>query len=295
MQIKVSELSEKRLEVLLRESLPGHLYARRPPPSSLSHHTTMYTPQRGTSETPLCATPTSEYAQSSHGSPSDANINRPGSTPSQGSEQQPLFDPFYHQYQGPAINTGPHLTQVLQNVPHYTTATDSAYTWQSDSMESGYQTLYSPQIRPGRPGGYFPDQATESLHASMAQIIAEVKSLGTRIASLEKNGEHCESTNPLLTRIEGLEAQIKELGLGSTREVRTRDKGLTRPSGSSRGVCNEHPLLKVCLDTISSLVSVLKTSALGAHYVLSNVRCGGVCKQGKTYQRSVCGGSAGKG
>ena len=271
MQIKVSKLSEKPLEVLLRESLPGHLYARRPPPSSLSHHTTMYTPQRGTPETPLHATPTSKYAQSFHGSPSDANINRPSSTPSQGSEQQPLFDPFYNQYQRPAINTGPHLTQVSRNVPHYTTTTDSAYTWQSDSTESGYQTLYSPWIRPGRPGGYFPDQATESLHASMAQIIAEVKSLGTRIASLKKNGKRCESMNPLLIHIEGLEAQIKELGLRSTREVRTRDKGSTRSSGSSRGVYNEHPLLKVCLDTILSLVSVLKTSVLGAHYVLSNV------------------------
>src|SRR6266849_2409266 len=228
MQIKVSKLSEKPLEVLLCESLPGHLYARQPPPSSLSHHTTMYTPQRGMPETPLHATPTSEYTQSSHGSPSDANINRPGSTSSQGSEQHP----FYRQYQGPAINTGPHLTQVSRNVPHYTTTTDSAYTWQSDSTESGYQTLYSPWIRPGRPGGDFPDQATESLHASMAQIIAEVKSLGTRIASLKKNGERCESTNPLLTRIEGLEAQIKELGLGSTREVRTHDKGLTCPSTS---------------------------------------------------------------
>ncbi len=232
MQIKVSKLSEKPLEVLLHKSLPGHLYARQPPPSSLSHHTTMYTPQRSTPETPLRATPTSEYAQLSHGSPSNANINRPGSTPSQGSEQQPLFDPFYHQYQGPAINTGPHLTQVSRNVPHYTTTTDSAYTWQSDSTESGYQTLYSPRIRPGHPGGYFPDQATESLHAFMAQIIAEVKSLGTRIASLKKNGKRCESMNPPLTRIEGLEAQIKELGLGSTREVRTHDKGLTRPSTS---------------------------------------------------------------
>jgi hypothetical protein len=46
MRIEVSKLSENALELLVRESLPGYLYAPRPPPSSrctLSHHTTMST------------------------------------------------------------------------------------------------------------------------------------------------------------------------------------------------------------------------------------------------------------
>jgi hypothetical protein len=56
------------------------------------------------------------------------------------------------------------------------------------------------------------DQATGSLHASMAQIMAEVKGLTTRVTSLsERDGECGEKLNQLLTRIGGIETRLNEL------------------------------------------------------------------------------------
>jgi hypothetical protein len=56
------------------------------------------------------------------------------------------------------------------------------------------------------------DQATESLYASMAQLMAEVKGLALHVMSLsESEGEHGEKMNQILTRIEGIEARFNEL------------------------------------------------------------------------------------
>jgi hypothetical protein len=123
------------------------------------------------------------------------------------------------------------------------------------------------------------DQSTESLHASIAQIMAEMKGVAARVTNLcERQAELDERTNQILTRIEGIEAQMNEIegseGIGAC---------VRRSSGGSKGVSNEHPLLKVCHDIISPMPSVLKTSARGAHAILSDVWSRGVREQRQTY------------
>jgi len=244
----------------------------------------MYTPagpQRYTpsslppSESVPRATPASEYSQSSQGSPGDAHAERPGSTSSQLAEHLPSFDPYYRQHQGPGIHTGSHLhppAQISRHVPPYPTQSDSAYTWQSDGAGSGYRTLYSPRTHPSWSGTPFTDQ--ESLHASMAQIMSEVKSLATRLTSLsEREGERNEKMDRILTRIEGIETQLIELEGAVGEGIGTRDR---RSSGGSKSVYNEHPLLKVSRDMIPHLPCVLKTSACGAYNFLSDVRSRGI-------------------
>ena len=135
----------------------------------------MYTPARSQRFTPNSlspsdstphTTPASEYSQSSHGSPSDANIDRPGSTTSQVAEHPPLFDPYYRQYHGPGINTGTHLSHhsapVSCHAQPYPSSIDTTYNWQGDGAGSGYRALYSPQTRPGWSGGSSVDQSTDS-------------------------------------------------------------------------------------------------------------------------------------
>jgi hypothetical protein len=153
----------------------------------------MYTPAGGQRrtlspfESVLHTSSTPEYTQSSHGSPSDVpHIERPGSTASQSAEHLPPFDPYYRQYQGPGIHTGSHLqnsaqipcsAQILRYAPYYSTSSDPAYTRQGDGTESGYQ-LFFLQSHLSWSSGPFINQAIESLHASMAQIMAEVKGGG---------------------------------------------------------------------------------------------------------------------
>src|SRR6267154_3457713 len=80
-------------------------------PHVLSHCTVMYTPTGPPRCTPNSlspagsvprTTPVSEYSQSSHGSPSDTYVDRPGSVASQLAEMQLLFDPYYRQHQDQA-------------------------------------------------------------------------------------------------------------------------------------------------------------------------------------------------
>lgn len=98
------------------------------------------------------------------------------------------------------------------------------------------------------------DQATESLHASMAQIVAEVKGLATRVTSLfERESKHDEKVNQILTRIEGIETRFNELEGAVGEGVGAHHR---KSSGGSRSVSNEHPLLKVCRDTLNIACAV---------------------------------------
>jgi hypothetical protein len=141
--------------------------------------------------------------------------------------------------------------------------------------------MYSPPIRPGQSGRSFADPSTESLQASMAQVIAEVKELAACVTSLsEREVERSKIMNQLLTRTQAIEARMSELE-GSVGEVTgARAK---RSSGGPRSVSNEHPLLKVCCDMISPVPSVLKTPACGTHNLFSDVWSGGDREQGETY------------
>jgi hypothetical protein len=108
----------------------------------------------------------------------------------------------------------------------------------------------------------------------MAQIIAQVKGLTMQVKNLEEKeaerNENTRKTDQILTLIENIDARVKVL-------ESTIGEGLKRrASGSSGGkdTSNEHPLLKVCRDTISPVPSVLKTSARGVHNILSDVWSG---------------------
>ena len=255
----------------------------------------MYTPAGPSRSTPNSArlspsesvhraTPTSECSHSSFESPGGACTDRPGSTASQVAEHLSPFDPYYRQHQGPGVNTGAHLlnpAQISRHVPSYPISGESAYTWQGDGAGGGYRSLYSSQTRPGWSGGSFADQATDSLHASMAQVMAEVKGLVARVTSLsEKEAERSKITNEILTRIERVEAQMNELD-GAAREG--IGMGAKRPSGGPKTSSNEHPLLKVCYYIVSSVPSALKTSARGAYEIFSDVWSGGVREQRETH------------
>src|SRR5216684_245783 len=147
---------------------------------------------------------------------SNASRERPGPTMPQGAEHPPQFDPYNCQYQGPGVNMGTHLSHNLGQVPHqiplYTSSSDSIYTWQGDGAGSGYWGLYSP-LTPSHPhwsGRSFGDQATESLHASIAWILTEVKGLATHVTSLsESEAKLSERTNQILTCFEEIEAWVK--------------------------------------------------------------------------------------
>ena len=158
-----------------------------------------------------------------------------------------MFDPYFRQYPGPGINTGPHLhnsVQISCHVLPYPTSGDPAYTWQGDGSGSGYWALYSTPTRPGWSGGSFADQATESLHASMAQIIAEVKGLTARVTSLSnREAERNEKIDRVLTRVKGIEARMNKLKAVVNERI---GACASKSSGGLRGVSNEHPLLKVC-------------------------------------------------
>jgi len=222
-------------------------------------------------------------------------MDRPGSRASQ--ESLSTYDPYFRQYQGPGINTGPHLhnpAQIARHVPPYSNG-DPAYTWQGGGPGSGYRTLYSPQTpsRPGWSGGSLADQATEPLHASVAQIIAEVKGLAGRVTSLsEREAERDEKMDRVLARVEEIEARINDLECVVNESIGAR---AGKSNGGSRGVANEHPLLKVCRGPVVQFrASVLKTSARGAHDVFSDVWGGAIREQRKTYCRLVWGGTAGE-
>lgn len=104
--------------------------------------------------------------------------------------------------------------------------------------------MYSPPTRPGQSGRSFADPSTESLQASMAQIIAEIKELAARVTSLsEREVERSKIMNQLLTRTQAIEARMDALE-GSVGEV--TGAHAKRSGGGSKGVSNEHPLLKVC-------------------------------------------------
>ncbi len=145
---------------------------------------------------------------------------------------------------------GSHHAQVLHHIPPYTSGSDSAFSWQGDGAGGGYRPLYASQTRPltGWPGAPA-DQATVSLHASMAQALAEVKSLTARVTDLsEREAENGKKIEQLLTCVKGLEAQVNKPG----GPVEPRPG---KSSGGSRRVCNEHPLLKVRDDTILPVIS----------------------------------------
>jgi hypothetical protein len=88
----------------------------------------------------------------------------------------------------------------------------------------------------------------------MAQIVAEVKGLATHVTSLsEREGKRNEKVNQILTHIEEIETRLNELegavgeGVGAHRR---------KSSGGSRNISNEHPLLKVCCDTLNIACAV---------------------------------------
>ena len=183
-------------------------------PCTLSHRTFMYTPAGGQRCTPtstslsplergLHTISISEYSQSLHGSPGDAHIDRLGSTSLHLVEP---FDPYYCQHKGHGVNMGSHFPNnpILYHVPLYPTSSDPAYTWQGNGIGSmnGYWTLpiISPQNHPSWLGGPFMDKATESLHTSIAQVMADVKGLATHVTSQsEKEGEQSEKMDQILT------------------------------------------------------------------------------------------------
>jgi hypothetical protein len=290
MQIRFSLWSENKIEVHAYASC----YSPRPvdflpsPPHALSNHT-MYTPvgpQRSALNTSPPAesvhrsTSTPGYSQSSFRSPSNVIMDRPASSTSQVSEHLPPFDPYYRQYQGPGSNMGTH-----RYAPPHPTNIDPAYTWQGDATRTGYRALYSPQGRPGWSGGSVADQEMESFNASTAaQIMAEIKGLAARVTSLcEREAERAERTNQMITCMEKIETQISGLESALAEGIETR----VRRSSGSRSVTNEHPMLKVCHDTTSSMSSVLTTSACGAHNFFSDVWSRGVWEQRETYQGFV--------
>jgi hypothetical protein len=124
-----------------------------------------------------------------------------------------LFDLYNCQYQVPVINMGTHFPHNLGQVPHqvplYSSSNDSAYNWQGDGTENGYWGLYSPQT-PSHPhwsGRSFSNQTMESLHASMAQILAEVKGLDAHITSLSES--EAARMNQILTHLEEVKARVK--------------------------------------------------------------------------------------
>jgi hypothetical protein len=167
----------------------------------------MYTP---TSDSSLHTTSTPDFSQSYRDLLGSTNINRPSPAASQGADCSPFSDPYYHQYQGPGFNTGigAHLprksAQVPHHVPPYPASSDSV---QGDGAGSGYQAMYSPLICPSQSGRSFADPSTESLQASMAQVIAEVKELAMCITSLsEREVEHSKIMNQLLTHTQAIEA-----------------------------------------------------------------------------------------
>jgi hypothetical protein len=131
--------------------------------------------------------------------------------------------------------------------------------------------------------GSFTDQATESLHASMAQIIAEVKGLAARVTSLsEGEAERGKVLEQLLTRVEGIETRMNGLE-GSVNEDTEARARRSSAKGSKR-TSNEHPLLKVCRDTMSHMPSMLRTSARDPHNLFSDVWGGGIRAQRETYR-----------
>ncbi len=56
-----------------------------------------------------------------------------------------------------------------------------------------------------------------------------------------------------------------------------------RSSRGSKSVSNEHPLLKVCRDTILHVPSVLKILAHGPYDLFSDVWSGGIGEQREMY------------
>ena len=103
---------------------------------------------------------------------------------------------------------GSHHAQVPRHISPYTSGSDSAFSWQGDGAGGGYRPLYSSQTRPltgwlGAPA----DQVTVLLHASMAQALAEVKSLTAHVTDLsEREAKNGKKIEQLLTHIKGLEA-----------------------------------------------------------------------------------------
>ncbi len=82
-----------------------------------------------------------------------------------------------------------------------------------------------------------------SLATSMAQIMAKVKELGMCFGSFsEREAINIEKMNQAHTRIESIEARLKEIEetIGEDNKTRARTS-----DGSSRSASNKHPPLKV--------------------------------------------------
>jgi hypothetical protein len=108
-----------------------------------------------------------------------------------------------------------------------------------------------------------------------AQIMAKVKALTRHVTSLCKRKVKCsERIDQMLTHMENVETQISELE--SVLAEGTKTCGRRLSGGRSVALANEHPLLKVYCDTMSPMLSVLNTSAYGAHNVFSDVWSRGV-------------------
>ncbi len=93
-------------------------------------------------ESTLHSSHTPEQFHTFQGLSGNARISRLGSTTSQATDRSPLYNPYYHQYQGLGINMGAHLPHNLGHVschvPPYNTNNDSLYVQQGDGTEGVY-------------------------------------------------------------------------------------------------------------------------------------------------------------
>lgn len=98
------------------------------------------------------------------------------------------------------------------------------------------------------------NQATKSLHASITQIMAEMKGLATHVTSLSKRQDkHGEKINQILTYIEGFKSQFNKLKATVSEGVGVH---LRKLSGGSRSIFNKHPLLKMCHNMLNIACAV---------------------------------------
>ena len=86
------------------------------------------------------------------------------------------------------------------------------------------------------------DQTTESLHASVAQLMAEVKGLAACVTSLsDMEAEHIEKVDQILTRTDVLKAQMNKFEGIVNQGIGAR---ASRSSGVSRGDVRGEEVIK---------------------------------------------------
>ena len=147
----------------------------------------------------------------------------------------------------PGQPTGSHLSypptlRHQDNSPN-SVGGESAWrsSWRGDMAPDGPRLLYSPQVHANRMGGPSLGQNTDSVHGAIAQILAEVKQLSSRMTSLEEEVQRITNIDQLINRLDGIESRL------SIVEGAIAEGNKTHPTtgGASRSVVSDHPLLKV--------------------------------------------------